>query len=712
MPWLEDQIVALTQGRHDRVLCATNICKVGNSFKPENRFALFTEKGVDFFEPKGFGKSIALSRSFIWFDITEIKSIGPNSLELVFKTQSVQFQVEQLPITAGEILRHLRLILTPAEFPPIHVRGFAIPPPSSDPLCGYHRMRARILSAGQPVPNDLDIAYRLFLSSGESRLDLGEIPCGPHAARVLESLVVVPKVTKVCIPEGGDSLWESAGNLLGQNPRIVKFASGQVPDNGFSSFTKAVREKCSPALSLLSFNGTPLRLREIQGIASIYVEKPIAGLSISNGMDAIQMQAFFAQFAHPMNLRSLTFDNINNVDLETFFACLESFDKLGLTRCRLELSVFLRNAVRSKCFAVRNLDLSGNMANGSFGSTSRLPPSIRKITLNDMRFTEDVFEETIRFCLTAPSVTSLSLGNVGLARAEIEKILSGLLARPDMNGVRFAVTKFRWDDNPITPAFLRMVERCPDLRFLSLNGCLSGEDQSIQLVGEFLNVNTSVTRLSICGTTKGRLPPEELLKILEPFRRYNRTVTSLDLSNNSLDESTFEQLAVILIQNCVLTKVALRNFDLRDETVFEKFLRSLLRRGAPLTIPFPRFDLQEMIQSDSPDSAILSGILGRLEKVAQGDHMVTIPENSRVQAAAPPTPSYRTGAGFPTHAAVPSEAAARPAGPQAPPGPAPPPGEWDIVFESVPPIDKEALLREFQEAYTLTKLLQRVKGAA
>jgi hypothetical protein len=152
----------------------------------------------------------------------------------------------------------------------------------------------------------------------------------------------------------------------------------------------------------------------------------------------------------------------------------------------------LKGGGRSSSLAARHLDRSGNEADHDFGSTFSFPPSIRKLVLNDTKFNVESFAATIKFCFEAPSLVSLGLNNIGLPGPEVARTFAQFLARLDVKESRFALQELHWDDNVVTPVFLRAPEKCPDLRPLSLNGSITGADRSIQLYREFLSVNTSV----------------------------------------------------------------------------------------------------------------------------------------------------------------------------------------------------------------------------
>jgi hypothetical protein len=313
--------------------------------------------------------------------------------------------------------------------------------------------------------------------------------------------------------------------------------------------------------------------------------------------------------------------------------------------------------------------------------------------------------------------------NVGLSSADLETIFAQLLVRPEITDVRFLLTELRWDNNHVTPSFLRVLEKCPQLHILSLNGSITGADKSIQHLSDFLSVNTTIQDLSLRGTVQRRLPAWQLITALEHFKVYNRTITRLDLSHNSFDQRAFDNLADLLLKNRVLACVRFQNFGFPDPLVLDGFLKQLLPRGAPIEIPLPRVDLEEMLRSGMLNLQVLAGLLTLLARLAAGDRTIPLPPQSLSRAAEPPEPGYRVSGeppppapaaeGAPTAKAAAAEGppdAPRAAGSAPAPG-VPVPGEWELVFDSVPPPDNDALLRSFWEEFSPDKLLAKVKSS-
>jgi hypothetical protein len=211
------------------------------------------------------------------------------------------------------------------------------------------------------------------------------------------------------------------------------------------------------------------------------------------------------------------------------------------------------------------------------------------------------------------------------------------------------------------------------------------------------------------------LPAWQLPKVLEPFKVFNRTVKHLDLSHNSFDQTALDELALVLIQNCVLSRLEFQNFGFPEPAVFESFVKKLLQRGAPLEILLPRVDMEDMLRTRAIDIQGLLGIIILLNKVAQGDSTVPLVPNSQTCAAVPPDPSYRIVEDLVAAPAVEQPAHEEKvqsldlAVPKASVGPGP--GEWEVTFATVPLPDNSRILADFHHEFNVETLLLRVRGA-
>jgi hypothetical protein len=706
-PGTEAIVSEITRPRGERVFGALTVNRFKTRTKKERRLLVVSDVSLQFRDPKKTKK--VAEPAALWFDLQQVKSQGQNTVSFVFKGADVMFQHDLVNTIVATSLQHLRMILSEAEFSALSIDGFAIPLPSPDSLRAYYRLRSRVLGSGRVVPDNLDCSYQVALLSRSASIDLADLPCGPLFEPVLDSLCVAPFVTSISLPAAAENTWEAAGRALVGNAHVRDFATFTPINESFAAFAALVAEKANPNLTSLSFNGPKIGLKSIKGIAAIYARQPVVGLSLSNCFaDAQHLRAFFDEIQTTRALRSLALDRSEELNLKTFINRLEGFETLALTKCSIDVCPFLKGVGKMPTFKVRSVDLSGNVADRGLGHEWLWAKSIHELRLNDLAMTRDGFVVLFRYCLTAPTIETVSIQNAGLPSAELERALAQIIARSEMQEVKHGLKALYWDQNPVTPSFCRILELLDGLQLLSLNGCLSGADQSIRLLSEYLSHNETVNDLRICGTAQHSLATWQIVKLFEPLKTYNRTVARLQLSGNQFDAKTLDELADLLFANRIIVQIDLDSTGITEPAVWEKFISKVQGRGARLEIPFPRIDVAKMAAAHTANIAWMQKILSMFGRIAAGSPAIEIPRETIVRTRKPTdTPSYRVEASEVAPASGPSIVATPPRGNVEKDVFALLPDEWTITFEPVPePVpDDETVLQQFQEVFALERLL-------
>jgi hypothetical protein len=713
-PGTESVVTEIARPRGERVFGALNVNRFKSRTKKERRLLIVTEVSMQFRDPKK-AKKVAEPPVF-WFDIQQVKFAGQNTISFIFKGVELTFQHDSVNIIVNTVLQHLRIILSDAEFSALSIDGFAIPGPSTDSSRANYRLRSKVLTSGRAIPEDLESAFQVTLMSHSSSIDLADLPCGPLFEPVLDSLSVSSFVTSVSLPAVPENTWEVAGRALVANPHIREFSTFAPINEGFVAFATLVSEKANPNLSSLSFHGPKIGLKAIKGIAGICLKQSISSLSLSSCFaDSQHLRAFLDEIQSARDLRSLALDRVDELNLKTFITSLEGFEALSLTNCSIEVCPFLKGIGKLPNFKVKSVDLSGNVTDRGLGHEWVWAQSIRELTLNDLVMTRDGFMVLFRYCLTSPTMETVSIQNVGLGGTELERAITQMLARPEMQEVKRGLRALYWDQNQVTPSFCRVLELLGGLQLLSLNGSLSGADQSIRLLSEYLSHNETVTDLRVCGSAQRSLAPWQIIKLFEPFKTYNRTVARLHISSNQFDAKALDDLADTLLANRTITYVQLDVIGVADPAAWDRFFAKVQSRGAKLDIPFPTADVTKMALARAIDIPGMQKMLSFLSRIAAGSPSVDIPHES-VKKLRKPTepPSYRIDA---PGAAPASQGESGKSGPSivmTPPRGKPekdvfalPPDEWKITFQPVPPPvpDDAAVLQQFHEAFALPKLL-------
>jgi hypothetical protein len=342
------------------------------------------------------------------------------------------------------------------------------------------------------------------------------------------------------------------------------------------------------------------------------------------------------------------------------------------------------------------LDLSGNTAQKKHATFS-LAASLEALVLDDVRFgSPQGFFAIMKVALMSPSLKKLSLKTAGLSPEDLERGFRHIIrnATPEFDP---AITDFGWDNNGVGPWFFLFLEKLKHLQVLSLNGSISGNDNGAELLSEYIANSTTLEELHVCGTCQRNLTGDNLLPIFDALSKYNRSITSVNVSHNHFSEDTFVALSKMLTDNRIITTFEFQDSQLRDFNVFETFVEELGERGAPLDLKIPCVDLEEMLLSQVMTKERFHEYVKMVWQIKKGNSEIALPPATVNRPSEVPVPRYRALDGGSGQERRETSVC-------------PPVNEWDAAVPTIPSPDDEVILGEFRRTHTIEKLLALIKS--
>jgi hypothetical protein len=693
-PGSEATVSELMRGRPESILGALKISLGGTQKPSDYRLLVLTEVGPELYRPKPFSKGLELARRFSWFEIVSI-SDTPQFLTLTFRSGSFNFDHTSALLIIDAIMAHLHLILPDSDLPEVSSVRFADPGPTGDPYRGFYRLRARIYEAEGTFPDEIGFPYRVFLISRPITIHLADFNqyLGNAMIEFLDSLAVVPSVSSVSMPRMGimaEPVWEGIANCLSSSRSIESFTTHELLADSFSKFASILIEKPPAKLNHLGFLGQRFSGKAVQSIRQLVAELPISSLACSSGLDIRFVPAFLEQeIASSKQLQSLSLDHLIDLPISCIFKVCGTLESLSLIYCGISIPGFLKTAGLTPGFSVVNLNLSGNTASRGFGQTFTFPPSIQKLAMNDVQWGSRSLTVTFRHCLLAPNLKHLELQSTGLPAVEVDVMCAQVLSKTELQPAPIGTTSLFWDENPVTPEFVRLLERMPSLRTLSLNQSISEAGPPSNLLLQYLTVNETIEDLRVASSPV-------LAKLFEVLRLFNRTIKSLSIREAPID---LEDLAETLLANRVLKYVDFRGSRASDIKTLNAFVRKVGERGVSLEIPVGWDDLTLILETQKCGLDGLANFMKSVLKLKEGDPSVAVPRETIERSSSADRVSFAAPGQLP---AVEQESALL----------EPPANEWDFEVEDVPLVDSSEILREFEGQFTVDQLLRKWQGMA
>jgi hypothetical protein len=665
----------IMQGRNERVLRTYLVLRLLPHHKKEKAILLLAESAVHLYRAKGLPRSIKQAFYASWFCVKRLDH-DPPILTITTDSESASIEAQNVTDIYRDIFGHLFTILSEAELPPNSFPDPLLAP--GRPIC---RFRALVLRDCPRVPNEFEAAFKDFIESRSSDLDLSQFPrgkvFGPAANSVIDALIFLPIVTSLTLPATDDPHWAAVGRLVRQNPHIRTITTSETADDSFTGLVDGLDPRSEIGLLEIRFLCPELKPRHIRAIGQLYRALPIRSLTICSGLLPESRAEFFRALKGVDTLRRLTLNKILDFSAGDFLTTFEKLQRLTITNSNLEIGAFLA-LVERRGLAAKFLDLSGNVALRPIETLLMFPVSLEEFVASDVEFREEPFSALFRGFLMHRRPISVTLSRTGLKPDDIDSCFRTFSAKCPAPKGGYPITEFVWDDNPVTSQVIRVLEKCDGLKVLSVNGVDEG-----RLLGEFLSRNKSVIEFRMAGTAKCRLSKRSLLAVFDSLSRGNRTVAMIDISNNRLDKEVVDALVQLLLDNRALGEVAWTDCEFEDLEGLSQSCRRLLARGMPLTLSNP---------GGGQDMTDL------LLRLSYGDSTVAIPKWTIELAAA------RAQADVDVKGET--ETLDTPNTPSAEPDP----NEWVCTIDPIPEPDNDEVLRRFRSHYTVAALVAQLKS--
>jgi hypothetical protein len=161
-----------------------------------------------------------------------------------------------------------------------------------------------------------------------------------------------------------------------------------------------------------------------------------------------------------------------------------------------------------------------------------------------------------------------------------------------------------------------------------------------------------------------------------------------------------DTLAAALMSNRVISSVEFQDCRLNDGAILINFCKSLLNRGASLTIPISRLDIEEMYRNMTLTAESHQELNELVAKLKAGNPAISIPREAIEPPELPPAPSeVDLDAPFPEGENVAVQK----------PDEECDPAEWIVNIDPIPAVDNDAFFEGFLKENSIAVLLSRIK---
>ena len=538
-----------------------------------NKIVVVTEQCLQFYD----SKSTVPARTIPYFSITDLNVIN-GKLEVTCHTKV--HWIKSSKVT--EVLAHVRDAFAQL-FTEMGLVKFKIQKPVVQSnymiyIRLLEEMRMKSLEVPHPVLKQLKKAI-LY-----QRQDVW-IPSGERDAASLV-LRVLPLCQFVNGLNLGVPIEESDMKWLVQCPSLRYLGiSGGITEK-FGAFLKESRLfSCGVVNSKL----TPDEL-------SILENSPCLGFEFHDSIADDAYQYFFETFIPNRAPILLNVDYTKNFNYKSLFANGGSLKMLSMAFCGIDITEVFDLFEAGRLGQLQVLNLSGNRCSVRAKMTMKFPSSLFTLMVNDVAWTNGCLVAFFVMVLNSfVNGVRLSLSRVQTSEKEMKHLfkLFGSVTYSHLNSLA-------WNDNPIDPKFMTLLQNSPYLTSLSVNHCFSArQPELIGKLAEYIKSAENLKFLSIRGG-KGNFMEQFTKQILEAVQTAG-TVEILDISKSHCGDAGISDF-----RNCINTNPALRiiEFDGICPTSIEEYasLVALNHSKAKTKISYPEKDIKALMEIGNTDA--------------------------------------------------------------------------------------------------------------
>jgi hypothetical protein len=685
--FLRDQL----HGRNERVVYYSTALQVFR-FTKEKSVLLITESSISLYPFKTLQKGAKPCFACDCFSVTQVEARDARTVALTVDSVSISLDLPWPSHFVQHLYLHLRTILTSSEMPRFILTDFQlieVPIPDADRIIS--RLRARAFLRLPHVPEDFELTLRNLITYGNTLLDFARFPYPDLFDFILDALIFATQVNAISLPYSLEPHWAGLAVVFRRNPWIRTIATAEVVDDSFDCIAEKVPDPLVSNIQHITIK-TLLRSRHIAVVSQLCNAYRIPSVTISNCHSESHVSIILKTLT---TIRSLTLDHVEGFDhYDSTLRPNASLEELGITYSSVNLTWFLVSFERHN-LRIKRLNLSGNHTARAVVKPFAFPESFERFIANDVEFQPESFVNIFRALLEVRTPLSVSLSYLrGMPPEDIEISFQAIITRAPSSRNRDSITEFLWDENPVTPSLVQLLERLLQLEILSVRGI---SNESAVLISGYLRRKPPVRELRIGGTRVGELQIEGFVEILRAMKEGNRTVQRIDVKMVTLNDVT-QALAGLLLGNRVIQELMLDCCNLQDADDLIRFLESLLPRGVPLIVQLPPTDMEWMSRARIMVAEVHGQLTRLVKELAAGDPAIVAPPET-LELPAMRMASEEEEACDPEDTED-VEVTRPPRTPDA--------REWEVEIDRPPPRDNAAIWANFREEFSFPALLSQI----
>lgn len=610
--------------------------KVNSHNMKDSRLLMITYWEFYLFRKPRFSKALQLKKQFLWYDIKKLEMISPTNFKIYIDEEDT-LTISYLLATRlfEKMYTYLINFLLPSEYPEfVFLENYKAPKVKGSIIS---HMRMKMKQNGHILSKAAENSIIRFVKSKEKTFRLNQIQSIIDSLPIfLEILSLMPHVDTLIVPCAASYHQLDIMNMLKDcllaNDTIHHLIfRDKLPDN-FSDFLDALRDSENDNIETLQFTNGEFTLLHTISLAKYIQAKPIKILIAKSCLSPITFNPFLQSIDDNtgfQNITKLFLDRSPGLNVNILMTSLPKLQIVSLQKCDFEITDFFDTLMRMKS-KLRSCNISGNKCNRRFQNDIFISQYLCSITIDNVLWETESFKNFFKNVLKHkpldynenPTKLKLSLSNSRIPGNVWVQFFKIFLKKKTYSE---ALTVLKWNENPIHPIFFEFCQRCQSINELSFNGVFTAESKSFPFLLDYIAAIKNLETLSLAGTARVQLGELGVRHVIRSLRK-NRSIKSLDISNNKAGPKMLEDLAYVLMLNRLVESIKFDGNDITNMDSFHVFFEKLKARGLPLVVPWPQQEVDDMLQFGTTTESKVKKVRELYNQVTKGDKTIKVDE--------------------------------------------------------------------------------------
>lgn len=332
--------------------------------------------------------------------------------------------------------------------------------------------------------------------------------------------------------------------------KINHISFGCINKTKFTDFLKKFTEKKN--IEGISISNSSLEIDECQNFISTIKNAKISSLGLhKNSLSTNGFTTFSNNVNSISNLIYLNFNGNSNFNFDSLSSKISFITVLSLSNCNLDLQKSIKSIFQNNFIKLSELDLSSNLCKSSFNIKEDFPPKLSKLVVGNInwRSSSNLFSFVSYIFKKMNSILKLNLYSSKIDDLNEWKNFYSKLSKLTID--LSSIHSIGWDNNPIDSGFFTFVEKCVNLKTLSISSfsTLNGKsiDSLIKYIKNAKNKNIKTLILSSNDSNKSKFK-SQINEVFDSLVKW-KSLETLDISQNMIGDDGIKSLQNFLNKN-------------------------------------------------------------------------------------------------------------------------------------------------------------------